>query len=184
MLTPALSLFLLRELPFARFDFPRWQAWATLIVIGHLVGLDPSMRAGTPEMPGMPLPVALAFNVTLILLCFPLIVLFLKWWMKRGGRWDGEGDLFNLVAASWLVVDGLGAGLIALGVPHLITLPLWLYAVWVGGNALSGAIPRASLGYSIAGIVLSLIPAMLAIAVIGGVFGMLMAMTGLIPTAP
>jgi len=181
MLTPALSLFLLRELPFARFDFPRWQAWAALIVIGLLVGLDPSMRAGTPEMPGMPLPVALVFNVALILLCFPLIVLFLKWWMKRGGRWDGEGDLFNLVAASWLVADGLGAGLVALGVPHLITLPLWLYAVWVGGNALSGAIPKASLGYSIVGIVLSLIPAMLLAGVLMAALGVIAAMLGLMP---
>jgi hypothetical protein len=120
----------------------------------------------------------------MLLVGFLVILAFLKWWMKRGGRWDGEGDLFNLVAASWLVADGLGAGLIALGVPPLFTLPLWLYAVWVGGNALSGVIPQASLGYSIAGIVLSLIPAMLAIAVIGGVFSMLMAMTGLIPTAP
>jgi hypothetical protein len=184
MLTSALSLFLLRELPFARFNFPRWQAWAALIVIGLLVGLDPSMRTGTPEMPGMPLPVALVFGVVMLLVGFLVILAFLKWWMKRGGRWDGEGDLFNLVAASWLVADVLGAGLVALGVPPLFTLPLWLYAVWVGGNALSGAIPKASLGYSIGGIVLSLIPAMLAIAVIGGVFGMLMAMTGLIPTAP
>jgi hypothetical protein len=53
MISSSFSLFLLRDLPFARFDFPRWQAWAALIVIGLLVGLDPSMRAGTPEMPGI-----------------------------------------------------------------------------------------------------------------------------------
>jgi hypothetical protein len=34
----------------------------------------------------------------------------------------------------------------AAGVPALLTLPLCLYSIWVGGNALSGAIPKASLG--------------------------------------
>lgn len=181
MLIPALSLFRLHELPFSHFTFPRWQAWLALVAIGLLVGLDPAMRQASPDMPAMPLWAALAFSVVLILLCFPLIVLFLKWWMKRGQRWDGRGDLFNLVAASWLVANVLGAGLGALGVPGLLTLPLWLYSVWVGGNALSGAIPRASLGYSMVGILLSLIPVLFAGGLLMVALGVTAAALGLVP---
>jgi hypothetical protein len=181
MIPSAFSLFLLRELPFSRFDFPRWQAWLAVAFIGALTGLDPAMRAGTPEMPGLPLWAAVLAGVLLILIVFPLIVAFLKWWMKRGGRWDGQGDLFNLVAASWLVADALGAGFMAVGVPALLTLPLWLYSIWVGGNALSGAIPKASLGYSIGGIALSLVPTLLLAGIVMGLLGFLAMSLGLTP---
>lgn len=181
MITPAFSLFLLRELPFARFDFPRWQAVLAVTLIGILAGLDPGLRAGTPEMPGMPVWLSIPFMVLSVWAAFLVIVAVLRWWLKRGQRWDGQGDLFNLVAASWLVADVLGAGLTALGVPYLLTLPLWLYSVWVGGNALSGAIPKASLGYSIGGILIGLIPAMLVSFVLFAVLGVVMAMLGLVP---
>ncbi|MCL5968176.1 MAG: hypothetical protein M1359_02665 [Betaproteobacteria bacterium] len=177
----ALSLFLLRALPFERFAFPRWQALAGISLIGLLVGLDPALRAGTPEMPGMPgmpgMPLALAL-VSMLLsvwVAFLIIHAVLRWWLRRGARWDGQGDLFNLMAASWLVSNVLGAVLVAVGVPYLLTLPLWLYAVWVGANALSGAIPKASLGYCIGGIALSLLPAMLATGLIGAAIFLLFA---------
>lgn len=181
MINSALSLFLLRELPFSRFDFPRWQSVLAVTLIGMLAGLDPGLTAGTPETPGMPPWLAIPFMVLSVWTAFLVIVAVLKWWMKRGGRWDGQGDLFNLVAASWLVADTLGAGLTALGVPYLLTLPLWLYSVWVGANALSGAIPKAGLGYSIGGIVLGLIPAVLATGVLFAVLGIAMAMLGVVP---
>lgn len=177
----ALSLFLLRELPFSHFAFPRWQSVLAITLIGMLAGVDPGLTAGTPETPGMPPWLAIPFMVLSVWAAFLVIVAVLKWWMKRGGRWDGQGDLFNLVAASWLVADTLGAGLTALGVPPLLTLPLWLYSVWVGANALSGAIPKAGLGYSIGGIVLGLIPAMLATGVLFAVLGIAMAMLGVVP---
>jgi len=175
MLTPALSLFLLRALPFERFAFPRWQALAGISLIGLLVGLDPALRAGTPEMPGMPLALALVFMLLSVWVAFLIIHAVLRWWLRRGARWDGQGDLFNLMAASWLVSNVLGAVLVAVGVPYLLTLPLWLYAVWVGANALSGAIPKASLGYCIGGIALSLLPAMLATGLIGAAIFLLFA---------
>jgi len=181
MLQPALSLFLLRELPFSRFDFPRWQSILAVTLIGILAGLDPGLRAGTPQMPGMPLWLAIPFMVLSVWAAFLVIVGVLRWWLKRGGRWDGQGDLFNLVAASWLVTDTLGAGLVALGVPHLLTLPLWLYSVWVGANALAGAIPKASLGYSIGGILIGLIPALLVTGVLFAAFGIVLALLGLVP---
>ncbi len=181
MINSALSLFLLRELPFDRFAFPRWQSVLAITLIGMLTGLDPGLTGGTPETPGMPPWLAIPFMVLSVWTAFLVIVAVLKWWMKRGGRWDGQGDLFNLVAASWLVADTLGAGLTALGVPYLLTLPLWLYSVWVGANALSGAIPKAGLGYSIGGIVVGLIPAMLATGVLFAVLGIVMAMLGVVP---
>lgn len=182
LIPPAFSLFLLRELPFSRFDFPRWQSVLAVTLIGVLAGLDPGLRAGTPEMPGMPPWVTIPSMVLSVWLAFLIVVGVLRWWMRRGGRWDGQGDLFNLVAASWLVADVLGAGLTALGVPGLLTLPLWLYSVWVGGNALSGTIPKASLGYSISGIVIGIIPAMLVSGALFGVLGMALAMLGIGPS--
>lgn len=181
MLASALSLFLLRELPFSRFDFPRWQALLAVTLIGILVGIDPGLRAGAPEMPGMPLWLAIPFMVLSVWVGFLVILAVLKWWLKRGGRWDGQGDLFNLIAASWLIPDTLGAGLTALSVPPLLTLPLWLYSVWVGGNALSSAIPKASLGYSIGGIVVGSIPAMLVTGILFAVLGVALAMLGVLP---
>lgn len=105
--------------------------------------------------------------------------------MKRGGRWDGQGDLFNLVAASWLVADLLGIGLTAMGAPQLLTLLLWLYSVWVGANALSSAIPKASLGYSIGGIAIGLIPAMLVTMIVFVALGAVLVMLGVaLPPPP
>jgi len=91
MISPALSLFLLRELPFSRFDFPRWQSILAVTLIGVLAGLDPGLRAGTPEMPGMPLWLAIPFMVLSVWAAFLVIVGVLAWWLKRGGRWDGQG---------------------------------------------------------------------------------------------
>lgn len=184
MIAASLSLFLLRELPFSRFDFPRWQAVLAITLIGVLTGFDPAMRAGTPEMPGMPLSMTLPFAVLSVWVGFLVILGVLKWWMKRGGRWNGQGNLFNLVAASWLIADMLGAGLTALGVPPLLSLPMWLYSVWVGGNALSGAIPKVSLGYAIGGIVIGLIPAMLVMGILFAVLGTALAMLGVAPPPP
>ncbi|ENO94237.1 hypothetical protein C662_04583 [Thauera sp. 28] len=184
MLNTSLSLFLLRKLPLSRLDFPRWQSGLAITLIGLLIGLDPSLRAAPPDMPVPPLWLAVGMGLLTTWVAFLIIVGVLRWWMRRGGRWDGQGDLFNLVAASWLVADALGAGLSALGVAPLFTFPLWLYSVWVGANALSGAIPKASLGYSIGGIVLGLIPAMLASMVVFAVLGIVLAMLGVVPLPP
>ena len=175
--TPAIKLFTLRERPWSDFNFPRWQAWAVIVAIGLLAGLDPAMRVNMP----MPLWTAVLFGVLMLVASFPVLVICLKWWMKRGGRWNGDGNLFNLIAASSLVADILGSGLVALGVPMLLTLPLWLYSVWVNANALSGAIPNASLGYSIGGILLCLIPVTLVIMVLGAVFFGTLAVAGMMP---
>lgn len=184
MLGNALSLFTLHRLPLDRFTFPRWQSVLAITVIGLLVGFDPNMRVAAPELPPLPLSAVMPVALSLVWMGFLAIVAFLRWWMKRGGRWDGQGSLFNLVAAAWLVTNVLGAGLVAIGVSPLLTLPLWLYSIWVGVNALSGAIPKASRRYSFAGIMLSLIPAMLASTLVMILGGVLMAALGVFPEPP
>lgn len=179
----AVSIFLLRKLPFDCFNFSRWKAVAGICLIGVLVGFDPNMRILSPEMPPLSLWLVIPMVVVSVWVVFLISLGVLWWWMKRGARWDGQGDLFNLVAASWLVADTIGAVLIAVGVPLLLTLPLWLYSVLVAGNALSGAIPKASLGYAIAGIVISLIPAMIVLVLLMGIAGFALAALGVAPGA-
>ena len=181
VLATAFSLFLLQRRSFESFRFPRWQSVLAFTLIGVLTGLDPNMRAGIPGM--SPLQ-AILMAVLMIWTAIPVVVGVNKWWLKRGGRWDGQGDLLNLLAASWLVADTLGAGLTALGVAPLLTLPLWLYSIWVSANTLSGAIPKASRGYAISGIVLSIIPAFLISFIVMAVTGVAMTIvTGVPPVA-
>lgn len=183
MLSSASSLFMLRDLSFAHFNFPRWQSLLVITLIGVVSGLDSAVRAPPSGLvaseAGSPLWLAVLFATVLTWVSFLIILAVLRWWMRRGGRWDGQGDLFNLLAASWLVPDLLGAGLVALGVPSLLVLPLWLYSVWVGGNALSGAIPKAGLGYSIGGIALGILPVLL----LYGLVGTAAALLGAVPPA-
>ena len=177
MVNSAFHLFLLRGQTFMHFNFPRWQSVLTISLIGGLVGLDPSLRAAPADVPISPLWFAVATSLVMVWLSFLVIVAVLRWWMKLGGRWDGQGDLFNLVAASWLVADVLGAGLVAMGVPSLLTFPLWLYSVWVGCIALAGAVPKASRAYCLSGIAIGFIPALLvsglAMTLGGAVFSLL-----------
>ena len=69
------------------------------------------------------------------------------------------------------MTDALCIGLESLGVPFPLIVPLWLYSIWVAGNALSGAVPKVSLGYAIGGVVISLIPAILLIRLLFAAFG-------------
>lgn len=71
-----------------------------------------------------------------------------------------------------------------MGVSPLLTLPLWLYSLWVGANALSGAIPRASISYSIGGIVIGLVPAVLVSAIVFAAVGIALAVFGVAPLPP
>ena len=160
MLKPAFQLFILRPQPFAAFD----------------------LAATPPGVPAPPLWMAAVAGLLTTWVMFAVILSVLRWWLRRGGRWDGQGHLFHLVAASWLVADTLGAGLIALDIPTLLTLPLWLYAVWVGAQAMAGAIPKASPGYCVAGIVIGLVPAMLLSGLVFGLLGVVWSMgTGVAP---
>lgn len=88
---------------------------------------------------------------------------------RRSLGWAGY--FFNLIIASWIVADTIGITLMVLGVPPWLTLPLWLYAVWIGGNAISGAMPTVNMQYILGGILIGMIPATLAMAVAMGFMG-------------
>lgn len=178
MLTQSIKIFFLREVTFAHFDYPRWQSILVITLIGVLVGLDPSLLS-IHDMSAFPLWQSLFTSVFSTWLAFVVIVGILHWWVKRGARWDGRGDLFNLIAASWCISDLLTASLTALGVPPLFTLPLWLYSIWVGAHALSVTISKVSLGYSIGGITISLVLAILVVGVAFFVMWLALGMLGI-----
>lgn len=154
MIQSAFPLFFLRKLPWSRFDFPRWQAWAALVLTAALWGLVFPVRSGLSlaAMPAWSLAIAVASSMVTTLVYLAAVLGFLGWWMQREGRWNGQGSMLNLIAASWLVTSLLGAGLVAAGMPLMLVWPLWFYSAWIVGNALSGAMPKASLAYSMYGV--------------------------------
>ncbi|KAA5924890.1 hypothetical protein F1536_04205 [Achromobacter xylosoxidans] len=185
MIASSLSLFCLSELPFSRFDFPRWRSALAITILGLGGGLISGVLPPESNWPAVPMWVTLCGAIVSTWAAFLIIVCVLRAWMKRDGRWDGQGNLFNLVATSWLVADLLGIGLTAMGVPLLATLLLWLYSVWVGANALSSAIPKASIGYSIGGIAIGLIPAIAVTILVYTALGVVLAMLGIaLPLPP
>ena len=137
------SAFLLREQPFERFRFSRWQSRFVITLLGVLQGLAMHMHVHALKASDLALPT----------LWGKVVFGACRWWLMRGERWDGKDDLFNLMAASWLLPFALLYGLYALGVPGTLLVPILIYAIWVNANAMSGAVPKATLGYSIAGIV-------------------------------
>ena len=152
--------FLLHEQPFERFRFARWQSVVAITLLGICSGLDPNMAGNAPDAPHpvvLPLWGRIGIGVVTMWLAFWVIYGFCRWWLMRGERWDGKDDLFNLMAASWLFPFALVYGLYALGVPGTLLVPIEIYAIWVNANAMSGAVPKATLGYSIAGIVNGLV---------------------------
>jgi len=170
----------LKRTTFSDLLFPRWQSVLAISLIGVLVGLDPRSHAMPP---GVPVWLGGVVGLVTTWAAFLVIVAVLHWWLRRGGRWDGQGDLFNLVAASWLLLDSFCASLMMLGASPLLTLPFWLYSVWVGAQAMASAIPKASRGYCIAGIAIGLLPALLASGLVFALVGVVMVVTGLVPGA-
>jgi len=184
MIPPALSLFILRKLPVSRFDFPRWQSVLAISLIGLLRGLDPDLRTAPPDMSAPPLWLNLVMGPLTTWVAFLITLGMLALWLKLGRRWDGQGSLFNLVAASWLMAGVLGTGLAALGAPDLLTHLLWLYSVWVGANAVSGAIPKARLGYAIIGFLIGLVLGWMAHLLLYALAGFMLVLLGVVPPLP
>lgn len=154
MLRTALDLFLLRQLSWKQYDFPRWQALAALALTGILPYLAILNPADTTDVRfSQAIWLGIGLGSTVLLMLVQLVIM--RWWMRAGGRWDGQGKLFNLLVASSLFVSVLCAALAAVETPALLIFALQLYAIWVEGNALSGAIPKASVLYSICGMFVS-----------------------------
>lgn len=158
ILKPAFDLFILRQRPFADFDFPRWQSlfWLGLTILTSF---------GTPQ-----LNIKFLFKLISMSGFIWFMLIFLRWWMKRDGRWDGHGDFFNLLTASWLIGDVISTGLMFIGTPTVIVCLFGLYCLWVASNGLSGAIPKANLSYSLIGVLLSLVAGMIFVSLLSVVF--------------
>lgn len=165
MLQLSIAVFFLQRPRFSRFGFPRWQAWAAVALLGALIGLDPAMRSG--DMP-MPLWMAILLGLATTVVIYLTVVYCLAWWLRRGGRWDGEGDIYNLVACAWLLPNLLGAGAGFLGLSPYLAMLIWVYSLVVGVNALTAAVPRLSWPYALAGICISLVVGFLLVALTGG----------------
>lgn len=167
-------LFLKEDITWDDFSYPPVLAWLLLLVLGVLVGLDPSMSAQMP----LPLWLAVTFGVVLMLASYPVITLFMRWWMGRKGC-DGQGRMFRLIMAVSAI--GIPASLlVVLGVPALFTLPLWLYSIWVAAHALE-QVCKVSIGYAIGGIILSIIPTIVVSMVVGGAFAFAASALGFMP---
>lgn len=145
---------LLREVSASDFSYPVAAACVLLAAQGVITGLD-------PQMGGVPLLNRMIFGLVTTAAVFAIITFFMRWWLKRGQRWNGDGPLFRLIVAA-SAIDLFTGGLTALGVPGLFILPLFLYSIWVAAQAMGSAF-GVSLRYSIAGILLSFIPIMLAV---------------------
>lgn len=158
MLQSALQLVALRRLSWSCFQFPRWQAWLMVAFLATLAGLNPDMRVelfGTQDVTVLAWGVVMAYTWTVSLLTALIGIGFLEWWMQRGGRWDQQGELFNLLVAARLVMDLLLFCGWAAEIPPLGMLPVQLYALWVLCHALSGVIPKASRAYCLGGLLLA-----------------------------
>lgn len=177
ILVPSAKLAVLKELPFSDYAFPRWQSYASIALVALLSAISSTLAPQMHGLSQMSFWVLFGSNFLSSWVLFLIAVFILRWWMRRGDRWDGEGDMLNLIAASWLVIDLVVYGASILGAPGFIVMPLSLYTIWVAGNALSGAIPKASLGYSIGGVILSIIPG----ALIGAAMGFMLVKMGYIP---
>src|SRR6218665_3446307 len=173
-------MMLLKRVAFPDLVFPRWQSVLAISFIGVLFGLAPRLHAVPPDAPAwLGVVVGLVTGLLTTWSAFLVIVAVLRWWFKRGGRWDGQGDLFNLVAASCLLLDSFCPNLMMLNAPPCLVLPFCLSSLWVGTKAMPSAIPQATRGYCIAAIAIGLLPA---IAAAGLVFALVRAlMTGLVP---
>ncbi len=93
-----------------------------------------------------------------------IIALFMSWWAKRKGC-----DMFRLVMAV-STIGLVGLLLPVLGLPAWMSTPIWLYSVWVAIHTLH-QVCDMSIGYALGGIVLSSLLAMLALILVGTVFG-------------
>lgn len=155
----------------ADYHFPFWHAALLLTLIGLSVGLDHTM--------GVPMPWSFLAGLALWWSWIAMLHPLMRWWLKRGGRWNGEGPLFNLLV-SGCGIDILWGVLVYVGLPPIGVLPLWLYSFWVMGNALEHA-TEVGLGYAIGGQVLIMLIYLLLLTLVVGLAVAGLSATGLMP---
>jgi len=167
MIKTAIHLFFLRKSDFYTINSKSTISILSIVIIGILTGINPYNPI--QKTSGNPLFIAhitntLVHGVIPTLTAFITITTLLGYWLRRGNRWNGEGNLLGLIAASWLIPDSMIAILVALGISQLLIIPLYIYSIIVGVFSLSNAIPKASRAYCLAGIILTFFPGFLAAA--------------------
>lgn len=167
----AFDLARLKGRPIVDYHFAFWQSALLLTFIGLSAGLDHSM--------GVPMPWSFLAGLALWWSWFAVLLPLMRWWLKRGGRWNGEGPLFNLLVAA-CGIDILWGVLVYVGLPPMVLLPLWLYSFWVMGNALEHA-TGVGLGYAIGGQVLILMIYILLLSLLIGLTVAGLTLAGLMP---
>lgn len=182
LITASVKLAMLRELSFDNYAFPRWQSVAGIMLVAVLSGLGQNPEAAAQAHITLP---PQWFTVTMgLLITWALIlpaVAVLGWWMKRDERWDGKGDMFNLLASSWFLINLVSAVANLVGAPAFIGTALLLYSLWVTGNALSSAIPKSTLSYSISGLIIGILPGIVISAFFSIAGGILLYKMGYLP---
>lgn len=161
-------LLLKNDITWSDFNYPLLYAWLIVIALGILTGLDPQLQQDLPA----PLPLLILFGILVMAVAYWMIGLFMNWWAKRKGC-DSQGRMFRLVVAV-SAIGIIGLLLPVLGLPAWASVPIWLYSVWMAIHTLR-QVCGMSIGYALGGIVLSSLLAMLAVIVVGTVFGVVFA---------
>lgn len=159
MIRHSFELALLRRLPIHCFSFPRWKSVLAVTSVGFLTGLSSSWR----EMVGAensPLSVTIVAGIVASWSAFIVVYAILNWWVRRGARWDGKGDLFNLLAAATLF-SGIVSGVLLLFIESpVVMLMVWLYSILIVVEAASAAMGNVTRIYSLCGVLVAQITSM------------------------
>ncbi len=151
----AFNLLLLRKVPMEEFNFPVQYSIILITIIGALAGLaEPSTDIYNPL-------VKMLIGFGPIWFVFYFGVKFMEFWLKRKGYWNGEGSLFNVLAAASLI--DIAPAIIAITgflYAPILALPLHIYSLIIAGNAIKGA-TNSTIGYAILGLILWIMIAMI-----------------------
>jgi len=185
MLRAAWRAFVLKPLPMQGYDYSPVYSVLAVSLTAFLsavnetqAGLEAAAQRGVPAAAlaehASLLPYFTATELAASWGATLMIWLVMYGWLRVGGRWNGEGSLFNLIAASSIVIEVIAIALTALGLPAKVVLVLLLYSVWVLANAVAGAMPQVARKYALVGALLSLLPAMVVAVLAMGVAGSMM----------
>ncbi|MDO4904341.1 MAG: hypothetical protein Q4A16_02115 [Lautropia sp.] len=158
MISTAIKLFLFRQLAFPRYGFARWKSVLALTLTAFIYAVVPDASPDGAGDEAFPLWISVTLAIVTQWVSFFSVYIVLCWWLRRCDRWDGRGDYFNLLAASWFIADLLSAYLPVLGVrSDLLTLLFALYSFAITIRATLGAISGLTLGYVFTGVCLSVV---------------------------
>lgn len=87
-----LDLLRLRVQPLAHYRYPGWQPALLITLLGVFA-------ASAADVLQAPIAGKIVYFVCLNWLEMALMARFFGWWLQQGGRWNGEGALWQLIAA-------------------------------------------------------------------------------------